>query len=108
MDLIHVTDHAILRWHERASAYGDEGERDVIAALRASRKIEDLGELPCPALPNTHYYLHEASSAVLGLQPTGRFEGKTAERPRRRTNHGRKGGQGCPLKSGNCTTAAIG
>lgn len=69
LDTVYVCTHALDRWRERAAARLDEGEKDVIEKLKASRKIAHDEYLPIPRLPNTHYYHHKDCDAYFVVEP---------------------------------------
>lgn len=56
-----VTDHALERWRQRASAYADETKEDVLLALLES----DKGRPPFLVKGGSRYFLHPASGTWL-------------------------------------------
>lgn len=55
--VVHVTDHALLRWRERAAVRADANVYDVIEAVKQSKVLRDHEPLPypLPRLPNSVY-----------------------------------------------------
>lgn len=47
-DIVHVTDHALLRWRERAARYADATVHDIIRAVKESRQLKSKEPLPYP------------------------------------------------------------
>lgn len=56
-DIVHVTDHAILRWRERAAKHAGEGVEEIIKTVKASRVLSKKEPLPysLPRYPNSVY-----------------------------------------------------
>ena len=59
-EIIHVTDHALLRWKERASVHSDATVHDVIKAVKESRQIKYDEPLPyqMPRKANSVYTIN--------------------------------------------------
>ena len=55
--VIHVTDHAIERWHKRVSIKGNENVHDIIEAVKESTVLKKSSPLPygLPRRPETVY-----------------------------------------------------
>jgi hypothetical protein len=66
-EIVHVTDHAILRWRERAAKHADEGVDEIINAVKQSKVLKKSEPLPypLPRLPNSVYSMKDEILFVL-------------------------------------------
>lgn len=66
-EIVHVTDHALLRWRERAAKHASEGADEIIQAVKLSRvlKKKELLPYPMPRLPNSVYSVKDEILFVL-------------------------------------------
>lgn len=71
-----VTAHAIKRWRERGSTYGDEDGTHVIAAVRASEYVPDDAPCPLTRYEDCRYYRHAASGCWFAVQALPRGDGR--------------------------------
>ena len=69
---VYVTNHALIRWNERASRYADETPKEITEAVQEARKIADNERLPFTRLAGTHYYLNEERQCYFVCQPIDR------------------------------------
>ena len=60
-ETVHVTDHALLRWTERASKTGEPNVHEIVQAVKDSRVIKKNEPLPypLPRLDGSVYSYHE-------------------------------------------------
>lgn len=60
-ETVHVTDHAMLRWTERASKTGESNVQEIVQAVKDSRVIKKNEPLPypLPRLDGSVYSYHE-------------------------------------------------
>lgn len=56
-EIVHVTDHALRRWRERAAIHANEGVHQIIRAVKESRvlKKKEILPYPMPRLPHSVY-----------------------------------------------------
>lgn len=66
-EIVHVTDHALLRWRERAARHANEGADEIIQAVKQSKvlKKKELLPYPMPRLPNSVYSVKDEILFVL-------------------------------------------
>lgn len=66
-EIVHVTDHALLRWRERAAKHANEGADEIIQAVKQSRvlKKKELLPYPMPRLPHSVYSVKDEILFVL-------------------------------------------
>lgn len=67
LDIIHVTDHAMKRWQERAACGVEADKEEIIQAVRAGRRIPKGEPLPVlmPRRPNCIYITHDGILFIL-------------------------------------------
>jgi len=71
-DIVHVTDHALLRWRERAAAYANATVDEIITAVKESTQLTDTELLPYPTIrkPNTVYSVLKQDIPILFILET--------------------------------------
>lgn len=68
---VFVTNHAADRWRERAALYGDEGKKDVAAALAESVEVKDDEPLPIGCRVDGDRYFRHPSGVYFVAEATG-------------------------------------
>lgn len=63
-ETVHVTDHALLRWKERASKTGEVNVQEIVQAVKESRVIKKNEPLPYP-LPRLDGSVYSFNAGVL-------------------------------------------
>lgn len=63
-ETVHITDHALLRWKERASKTGEVKVQEIVQAVRESRIIKKNEPLPYP-LPRLDGSVYSFNAGVL-------------------------------------------
>ena len=66
-EIVHVTDHALLRWRQRAAVHAGEGVNEIVKAVKESKvlKKKDLLPYPMPRLPYSVYAVKDEILFVL-------------------------------------------
>lgn len=68
-EIIHVTDHALMRWKERASRTGEANTLEIIEAVKASKVIKKSDTLPYPT-PRVDGLVYTFNDGVLFILET--------------------------------------
>lgn len=63
-ETVHVTDHALLRWKERASKTGEVNVHEIVQAVKSSRVIKKNEPLPYP-LPRLDGSVYSFNNGIL-------------------------------------------
>jgi hypothetical protein len=63
-EIVHVTDHALLRWRQRAAVHANEGVNEIVKAVKESRVVKKKELLPYP-MPRLPYSVYTVKDEIL-------------------------------------------